>query len=693
MTAPGGNVGRAYIRFDADTSHIEPELDAALHKAADDADVFLNTTGQRWGKTVSESTSKEIEHNGPSLARSMERGLEHQVVRLGGLRFKLDRNGMLHDFDTGQFAGKIVQDIEQAFTRASGPGGPFSKIGEGISDAIGSGFNISGKSPLIAVLVPAIGAIAGLITAAVQAVNALIAVLVQVPGLLIAIGLQAGTLMLAFHGVHTAIQGAFAAKNAEELQNAIKGLTPAAQSFVKSLLPIRDFFKAIQYLVQQNFFTALGDSLTKAFSALGPTLYRGLPLLATALGGLFGQLAAFFGSPAFVDLVHDLIPATVAWLSKFGPGFVSLLTAVVKMADAAIPALSRLGDIVGSGFAMFTSWLNEQIQSGNLTQWLQDMGDTLELVKDLFFQAAFFVASFLDALNKNGGNDVIKQFSELFSQLGMFFTSPAGQAAMAGFVHLVEALTYAFSGLIFTLLGVLIGFEAVLQFFQAVGAAFEAFIGWLTGTAGPAIGTFFTETLPGFFESLRKSIVDLWGNVTYYIQSAFGVAVDWVQRKWDDFTDWLAKKVAGVVSFFTGLPDRLADIGRSIMQGLKDGLQWGWDHTVGPILKWITSQIPSWKGPEEKDMRLLKPAGKAVMQGFGEGLKAGAQDVKDMLTGFTNAIQFQGTGVANNTFNANLNFMGQAPTESQARTAGTAVSGELNRQVAASDTRLAIRMA
>ncbi len=106
-----------------------------------------------------------------------------------------------------------------------------------------------------------------------------------------------------------------------------------------------------------------------------------------------------------MKLVNDVIPATTQWLGKFGPGFSDFLLAVVNMADAALPGLTRLGDVVGNAFGTFTDWLNEQVKNGNLTKWLDDMGDTLDHVSELFFNASAFVASFLDALDKNGGND------------------------------------------------------------------------------------------------------------------------------------------------------------------------------------------------------------------------------------------------------------------------------------------------
>jgi len=684
-----------------DGKPFERELGPELQKASKDADAILDEVGKSWGNRLADSTSTEIGKHGKDFGHSIEDAVEKTTVRLHpNIDFKRDRNGRLHDA-AGKFVREFEEDVVSSFQNLTRGGGPFSKIGEGIADAIGAGANVSGKSPLIAVLVPAFGALGAAIAAVVQIANALVAVLTTLPALITAIGLQAGVLMLAFKGVGTAIQGAFAAKNWTDFYAAIQGLTPAAQRFVISLLPLRDLFRELKTSVQESFFTAFGNTMVNLVQELGPILRSGLPQLATALGGLFKQIGLFFASPVFVTFVRDVIPATVRWLGQFGPGFVGLLTSLINMAHTAIPFLERVGQIVTNAFMTFSNWLNDQVKSGDLLGWLNEMGDTLDKTSELFFNIIRFVGSLVDALNKAGGNDVIDQLSELFNRLAIFFSSPEGQAAMAGFIHSLELLTYIFSGLVFTFTGSMIAIESVIQFFAFLGTAIGAFVSWLTDTAGPAIATFFTETFPGWISSLATSVSNWFGKISYYIQSGFGAAIEWVMTKWNEFTGWIGRKVADVTSFFTGLPGRLADIGRSMMQGLKDGLQWGWDHTVGPILKWITSQVPSWKGPESKDRVLLEPAGQAVMEGFGQGLTKGAQNLRTMLAGFTDSLG--GVGISGSggggvsPIVVNVGFHGSLPTEQQAydtgRAAGRGVNDEMASQVNQRNIRLAVRMA
>jgi len=682
VTAPGGRVGEAFIRFRADTKNIEPELSKALNDAADDADKFLDDVGERWGSTLADSTSAEIRTHGRDFANSMSDSLRGQVVEVNGVQFRLDRRGFLHDLDTGQFAGRLVENIVDSLDRAAQPGGPFSKVGEGISDAIGAGFNISGRSPLIALLIPAVGAIAGLILAAVQAANALVAILTTIPALVTAIGLQLGVVLLAFDGIGEAAQKAFAAENAEQMNEALKGLTPSARTFVESLVDARDVFREMKEMVQENFFRAFGDTISQLIRTLGPVLAGpGMASLATAMGLMFREIGLFFGSPTFIKFVNDVIPATIRWLGMFGPGFVDFLTALVKMSDTALPFLESLGRIVGNAFATFSKWLGEKTESGELTEWLDRMATTLQSIVEFGFKAAEFIASFMESLDQAGGDKIIDTFSDI---LEMFAWLVQNEEFMRGLVNTVIFLSQAFAGLV-------IGIMSVIAFFQFLADAIGAFFTWLTEDFGPGVGEFFTETLPGFFEDMIES-VSRWA----------AVIVVAIQDVWDDVTTNAQKSWNSIIEFFKSIPGRiigavgnlgmlLFDAGRQILQGLKDGAQWVWDHTVGPFFNWVTQQIPNWKGPMEKDKMLLYDSGKAVMQGFSSGIQEGANELKGMLGDFTKSISFSGFG-STNTFNSNLNFFGQQPTTSQARSAGRAVSEELNSQVVSRDVQLAVRV-
>jgi hypothetical protein len=52
----------------------------------------------------------------------------------------------------------------------------------------------------------------------------------------------------------------------------------------------------------------------------------------------------------------------------------------------------------------------------------------------------------------------------------------------------------------------------------------------------------------------------------------------------------------------------------------------------------ITSMIPDWKGPMTVDLRLLKPAGEGVMEGFMDGVDLGEGQLRKQLGSITSNI-------------------------------------------------------
>lgn len=96
-----------------------------------------------------------------------------------------------------------------------------------------------------------------------------------------------------------------------------------------------------------------------------------------------------------------------------------------------------------------------------------------------------------------------------------------------------------------------------------------------------------------------------------------------------------------VKSFVSGIPGALAasggnwggalfNAGSRVISGLIDGIQSKLPSLQG-VLSGVTNIIPSWKGPLDKDKRLLKPAGAAIMGGLIDEIKAQLPDLKRTL--------------------------------------------------------------
>jgi phage-related protein len=685
----GGSLGDAYINVHARTDDVEPDVRRGLERAGKDTQKDADKVGTDIGDHIGKAAEKEVGKNGRNIGKTLGEAIEKEVVDVKpNLRYNVrGKDGRF----IKRTAEGIANEVESAFSRATADGGVFSKIGQGIADAIGSGFNVSGKSPLIVALVPAILALVGVVGALLQALNAVAAVATTIPALLAAIGLQAGVLFLAFKGVGTAVSAAFDAKNAKELNLALVGLQPAARSFVRSLLPLKDIFNQLQQTSQQNFFKAFGNSVMDVVNNLAPLLKREVGGLAFSLGTALKAITSVFAGPEFLKFIADVIPATEQWLAKFGPAFGKLLLGFIRLGDSAIPLLSKLGDLLNSGLAKLGDNLIKLADSPTFQKWLDDMFQTLLNLGPLITAVFGFVVQFLDTLNEAGGDALITNLTTIVNMLTGFLASEAGLRAMNELIGLAIASFYVLTGAAIAILFLAASIQAFVQWFMDVAipgiiAGFDWF-GLRAADLVKFLGDFFATIGVGIWKALQG----FWVTVTAWFIRAVAGVTSWIEN--------IRREIAGLPQKITAaigdLGALLLNAGRNLIQGLIRGINQAIPG-LRSALNFITNMLPDWKGPEDKDKKILQPAGEAVMQGFGQGIAQGAKDVQAMLGDFTAGLG--GIGLNQNSthilFGANalqVNFRGALPTQDEATATGTAVGAGISSQLAARNTRLAVR--
>lgn len=680
--------GEAWVRFHADTDSVEPEAARGIKRAAENLeDDELKDIGEGMGDALADGMGDGLEKSGPKLARSVEKGLGKQKIKTK-VTTEFDRDGKA----IRKWVSTVTDEMEDAFAKAGTPGGPLSRIGTAITDAIGAGFSVSGKSPLIVLLIPLIGVIIGLVLAAVQAVGSLVAILITVPALIGAVVAQAGVLMLAWEGVGKAVTGAFAAKNAKELNEAIKGLTPSAQAFVKQLLTAKEFFKQLQKLAQENFFKALGNTFLQIKSVLSGPIFRGVRGLATALGGFFRALGLFFASNTFKDFVNKLFPSTIRFLEKFGPSFVTFLDGLIALTTAAIPFLNAIGDMLGGNLAFLGVLFKDIANDASFQTWLTDMSDTLASVVELLGQVTAFIATFMAQLNEAGGVTIIDALADAFELMTFFLASPAGLKAMEGLINLAIISIKAFTGVLLAIMLIFAALEEIGEFFNNDLLPLIEFIGFAVGFTF----AFIAGVIGDFFPWLGGKIAEFFGFADRTIQSVgrrvtgtFAAVQGTVSRSWNMLLAEVRSIPGRITSALGSLKNLLFSAGRNLLEGLVNGIKSSFSY-LWNTLSWITGTIGGFFNHS--------PAKWGPLAGKGDPLYSGQEFVKRLATGMTMeapALRSASTEATSNIiFGPNsigVNFNGALPTNQQASSTGSAVGSGILNQLAMRDTRLAVR--
>lgn len=717
MTGPLGPVAGAVLAEVVLTGEGTTEqMHDILEDAGDAGDKDMKKLGKDLGDTFDEELKKSTKNTGSdvaaALAAGIEKGWKPKTIQL--------------DADGNVVRAWLTKETEQGVTKAIKDletGGVFTKFKSLFTDAIGAGFNVSGKSPLIAFLVPLIGFIGELVLGAVQLVNGLIAVLTVVPNLIGAIILQAGVLFLAFKGVGTAITAAFAAKDAKELEEALKTLTPNAREFVKVLLPLRDVFKELSAIAQEAFFDRVARDFQRMIDALVPLLRGGLADLASGLGDVARGILNVLASPVFTKFLSELIPATVDWLRSFNSAFQDFLIGLANFGSAVMPFFSWLGGTLNQALGEFGAWLGNLSIDPEFLAWLEDMKVTLADGAEALGSMVWFLKELVDALDRAGGNEALKDITAQFNQLAKLLATDEGTKTMEALLHVIQILAYFFIFLVNDILVFLFLLEVTAEFIKN---------GLL-----PAIADFFTNKLPEFFNFVGGKILEF----KSWLIAGFKEGFDKTLENMEDFLigllQFLIAFQATIMLFFinlfieigsavisglfniagaiaTWLHDRAMDIGNFFSNlagtiagwasGLWNSLFEGGRNLISGLIDGIQSRFPALMEIANRAAAIFRavwpfsPAKEGPLSGSGDPMIAGQKLVERIATGIEmetpNLVDASYDAASSVLVGANavqMNFYGQTPTQSQAAGIGAAAGNSLADTIARRDTRLAIR--
>ena len=239
-----------------------------------------------------------------------------------------------------------------------------------------------------------------------------------------------------------------------------------------------------------------------------------------------------------------------------------------------------------------------------------------------------------------------------FNQLGADL-SLIWEGIQNGISLIWEGIKTFFSGIVDAIVGygiaVFENFSSVLSaIWEFIKSAASATWEWIKSTVtslitglvqgAQSIWDGFMNFLSSLWEGIKSTASNAWESLKSSVLSIINSLLSGAQNAWNDMSNAVSNLVGNVTGCFNQLWNiDLFGAGKAILQGFLDGLQSMWSSVtdfVGGIAGWIRDH----KGPIEYDRKLLVPAGNAIMGSLDNGLKDGFKYVKKTVGGMAGEI-------------------------------------------------------
>lgn len=435
----------------------------------------------------------------------------------------------------------------------------------------------------------------------------------------------------------------------------------------------------------QSIFQGLG-AIGTALSPVIGALVQGVG----ALAGPIGRLAVVLG-PILTDAVNALAPALTALepglraifgglgaaIQVLAPVLPSIAKALAGMAVAIAPLLPIVGELAGLVAKQLVIGLNTLVQvlGPVISAFANSLAPVLPQIAQAFAQLAAAMAPIATQFGVQLGQALLQILPPLLAIVPQLLNG-----LVPAMIQLLVALTPLLPQLIalavvlannlsttlpellpplISLINLMVQWSAImvpvvvmiLQISTALasglGSGVATAVGWIASGLNAIFGWFkwLFDVLLGhsIIPDIVNGIIGWFGGLPGRVVSIFSGLATGAINKVKSLLNY-AKGIPGSIkSVFSGAGSWLWGAGQSIINGLVSGIKSmiGW---LKSNLSWVTSLIPSWKGPMDVDRKLLTPSGAAIMGGLVTGITSQLPMLKRTLGGVSS--QIANTGLA-----------------------------------------------
>lgn len=433
------------------------------------------------------------------------------------------------------------------------------------------------------------------------------------------------------------------------LTEAITALAPALAALEPGLIAV---FQGLGSAV--TFLAPALLPLAKAISSIGIAIAPILPVVGQLAALLAQQLAA-----SITQVTSILGPVIAALAVSLAPVLPQIAYAFAQVATAMAPIATQLGQQLAQALAQALPPLLAivpQLLNGLLPAFTQLLVQMTPLMPQLI-QLGVILAN-------NLAQNLPPLIPPLIQLVNLMVEWSAIMVPVLGWIlQISAALAGSLNGGVTTAVKVVAwGLNLIFGWFQwlydillghsIIPDIVNGIVRWFGALPGLVIG---------FFASMARGAI---GKASDMLRSLSGIP-------------------GSISRIFSGAGSWLYNAGRNIIIGLWNGVVSLWNWLAAGFRR-LTNLIPSWKGPEDRDRKLLTPAGVAIMRGLSAGIASQIPALRSTLAGVTGEIN---AGVAPAVLNpAAMN--GVAPAGVSAAAAGGGLNAKITLDVTGGDSQL-----
>lgn len=518
-----------------------------------------------------------------------------------------------------------------------------------VGDLIGNLNSGDGSKSVWENIGTAIGNIVKIVAEVIKSISDLINKILEINGakdVITALAVGIGGIALAFKVVATAVkigQGAITAfKTAVSIAkgvmvafNAIMAINP----FVLIIVAITAVVAALVYFFTQ---TQTGQELWSKFAKFMSGVWDGIKK-----GVKDAAKAISEGWDAAVKSVTGAWDGVVSFFSGIWEGIKGVWNGVTDFFagiwNGIMETLQPVFDFISQG------WDNLVANLTVIWNGIVDIATGVwNLLKDVIMGPVLLLLDLITGDFKQLGTDAQNIWNDIVNNLGIVWNGIVS-IAKNSFNNIVTNIVYIWNL-------ILDGTVAAWNFI--VSTVTGIWNGFINGSVAFANGLWngivnVWNAIPGFVSGLWNGVLstisNVWNGIVNTVFSLARSAWNGLVGAWNNAINWVASLWNGVKNAVTGaMHFDLLGAGRAIMDSFLSGLKRAWEGVksfVGGIANWIREH----KGPISYDRKLLIPAGKAIMTGFGNALNEHFADVKTSVSSFAGQISdVMATGIDNN---------------------------------------------